>query len=219
MVNPLIIAGCLAVRLGGVVFLFVGGESRAEKRRAAVNRGSPKAIAASSRSDDAQEADRRRPARPREGDASANNLQARIDQSGLSISRRRFIAACVVFGLLLGAAAWVQIEQRAARGDGRRDRLRRFAAPPASNGFAGGGSSKFIANFPNAIDIIVRGVKSGLPLGDTIRIAAKESAEPVRVRIASRVVEFVVARADAAPKPSSGWPSGFRSRKRTSSRS
>ena len=41
-------------------------------------------------------------------------------------------------------------------------------------------SADFIANFPNAIDIIVRGVKSGLPLGDTIRIAANEGAEPVR---------------------------------------
>ena len=40
--------------------------------------------------------------------------------------------------------------------------------------------SKFIESFPNAIDIIVRGVKSGLPLGDTIRIAANESEEPVR---------------------------------------
>ncbi len=39
---------------------------------------------------------------------------------------------------------------------------------------------EFIANFPNAIDIIVRGVKSGLPLGDTMRIAANESDEPVR---------------------------------------
>ena len=32
--------------------------------------------------------------------------------------------------------------------------------------------NKFIANFPTAIDIIVRGVKAGLPLGDTVIIAA-----------------------------------------------
>ena len=40
--------------------------------------------------------------------------------------------------------------------------------------------AKFIASFPAAIDIIVRGVKSGLPLGDTIRIAAEECDDPVR---------------------------------------
>ena len=39
---------------------------------------------------------------------------------------------------------------------------------------------KFIDNFPKALDIIVRGVKAGLPLGDTMRIVANESPEPVR---------------------------------------
>ena len=34
--------------------------------------------------------------------------------------------------------------------------------------------------FPNALDIIVRGVKAGLPLGDTLRIIANEAPEPVR---------------------------------------
>ena len=48
--------------------------------------------------------------------------------------------------------------------------------------------NKFIANFPNAIDLIVRGVKSGLPLGDTMRIAANETAEPVRTEF-RKIVE------------------------------
>jgi tight adherence protein B len=39
---------------------------------------------------------------------------------------------------------------------------------------------KFINEFPNAMDVVVRGVKSGLPLGDCIRIIANEAAEPVR---------------------------------------
>ena len=38
----------------------------------------------------------------------------------------------------------------------------------------------FVNEFPNAIDVIIRGVKSGLPLGDCIRIIASEAAEPVR---------------------------------------
>jgi tight adherence protein B len=39
---------------------------------------------------------------------------------------------------------------------------------------------KFLEDFPNAIDIVVRGVKAGLPLNDTLRTIAAESAEPVR---------------------------------------
>ncbi|TLP45995.1 MULTISPECIES: type II secretion system F family protein [Cohaesibacter] len=40
--------------------------------------------------------------------------------------------------------------------------------------------NKFIAEFPNAIDVIVRGIRTGLPLGDCIVIASSETAEPVR---------------------------------------
>ncbi len=39
---------------------------------------------------------------------------------------------------------------------------------------------KFANEFPNAVDVIVRGVKSGLPLGDCLRIIAGEAQEPVR---------------------------------------
>jgi len=38
----------------------------------------------------------------------------------------------------------------------------------------------FSDEFPNAVDIIVRGVKSGLPLVDCLRIISLESQEPVR---------------------------------------
>jgi tight adherence protein B len=39
---------------------------------------------------------------------------------------------------------------------------------------------KFSAEFPNAVDIIVRGVKAGLPLVDCLRIISTEAQEPVR---------------------------------------
>src|SRR6478735_1030371 len=39
---------------------------------------------------------------------------------------------------------------------------------------------KFGNEFPNAIDVIVRGIKSGLPLNDCLRIIAAEAVEPVR---------------------------------------
>ncbi len=37
----------------------------------------------------------------------------------------------------------------------------------------------FTSEFPNAIDIIVRGIKSGLPVNDCLRVIASESPEPV----------------------------------------
>lgn len=37
----------------------------------------------------------------------------------------------------------------------------------------------FLMEFPSAIDVIVRGVKAGLPLGDCVKIVAREAAEPV----------------------------------------
>ena len=40
--------------------------------------------------------------------------------------------------------------------------------------------ARFIEELPNAIDVIVRGVKAGLPLNDCIRVIAAETAEPVR---------------------------------------
>ena len=39
---------------------------------------------------------------------------------------------------------------------------------------------KFLEEFPNAIDIVTRGVKTGLPLGDCLKAIAAEGQEPVR---------------------------------------
>ena len=47
---------------------------------------------------------------------------------------------------------------------------------------------KFLAEFPNSIDVIVRAIKSGLPLNDGIRLIASEAKEPVRGEF-RRIVE------------------------------
>ncbi len=46
----------------------------------------------------------------------------------------------------------------------------------------------FLKEFPNALDVIVRAVKSGLPLNDAVRMIASESQEPVRGEF-RRIVE------------------------------
>ena len=40
--------------------------------------------------------------------------------------------------------------------------------------------TQFVAGFADAIDVIVRGVKSGLPLNECLGIIARESSEPLR---------------------------------------
>jgi len=46
----------------------------------------------------------------------------------------------------------------------------------------------FLNEFPNALDVIVRAVKSGLPLNDGIRLIASEAPEPVKSEF-RRIVE------------------------------
>lgn len=48
--------------------------------------------------------------------------------------------------------------------------------------------AKFTSHFADAMEIIVRGVRTGLPLGDCLKIIAHESPEPVREEF-SRVCE------------------------------
>ncbi|WP_050577461.1 type II secretion system F family protein [Sinorhizobium arboris] len=40
--------------------------------------------------------------------------------------------------------------------------------------------ARFTAEFPNAVDVIVRGLKAGLPMPDCLRVIAAEAQEPVK---------------------------------------
>ena len=189
MVNPIAVAGCLAIGFGGLAFAFVGGDSRADKRRAAVAKSDAKTLSASANFDRAarkkQIADGLRDIEKK--GKRRFNLAARIGQAGLSITTQQYWIGSLLLGLFVSAFAY--LESRSAllavlvgvigaigvpQLTLARLRIRRI--------------NKFISNFPTAIDIIVRGIKSGLPLGDTIRIAAAESPEPVKSEF-RRVVE------------------------------
>ena len=189
MVNPIAVAGCLAIGLGGLAFAFVSGDTRADKRRAAVAKSDAKALSASASVD--RTARKKQIAdglRDLEMKAKRRaNLATRIEQAGLSITKQQYWIGSLLLGLICSALTYLQsrsllltllVAVTAAIGLPQltlaRLRIRRI--------------SKFVANFPTAIDIIVRGIKSGLPLGDTVRIAASESPEPVKSEF-RRVVE------------------------------
>lgn len=106
-------------------------------------------------------------------------LQVRLAQAGLDWSRQRFIVISVVLGVVAFFLAFilrwpVYLALGLAFVAG-------FGLPRWLLGWLKKRrEQKFLREFPNAVDVIVRGVKSGLPLGDCIRIVASESQEPVR---------------------------------------
>jgi tight adherence protein B len=178
--NPLLIAILLAVAMGGLAFVFVSGDSRAKKRQDALTTGVVKSreIGLDRGARRKQVADSLKELEQRTGRKRAS-LQARIQQTGLAFTTRQFFIASAFGGVLVAALVFALTHSVF------------IAAPSALIGAFGLPNfvlarlrkrriSKFVAEFPNAIDVIVRGVKAGLPLGDCLRIVAKEAAEPVR---------------------------------------
>jgi tight adherence protein B len=106
-------------------------------------------------------------------------LKKRLEQAGLGISPTVFHIASVVFGLILGLVAFVlgmkPIVAALIMFAGG------FGLPRWVLGMLRGHRMKaFGEEFANAIDVIVRGIKSGLPLNDCLQIIARESQEPVK---------------------------------------
>lgn len=105
-------------------------------------------------------------------------LAARLQQGGLSISVRTFWIISAVFGLCTGViplvlhqALWMALAAAVVAGLG----LPRWVV-----GFLANKRKKaFTEHFPDAIDIIVRGIKSGLPVHDCLRIISHESSPPL----------------------------------------
>jgi tight adherence protein B len=176
-----------AISAGGVVYaLFyprLSGQARAEQRRrdfaapvavrVAADREAQGQLRRGLVAQSLKDIENREKARHR------LTIEARIEQAGLSWSRKQYwllgggVGLVLAIGLLamsgnlgmalvgfliglLGLPRWYL----AHRGKKRMQR--------------------FINEFPNALDVIVRGIKSGLPLNDCLRIIANEAQEPVR---------------------------------------
>jgi tight adherence protein B len=114
-------------------------------------------------------------------------LKVQIKQAGMEIPMQRFYVYSVVAGVVLSIVVFVLgaplIVVPGAFVVGALGMPRWFVS------FMRGRRVKaFLNEFPNALDIIVRAIKSGLPLNDGIRLIASESPEPVRTEF-RRIVE------------------------------
>lgn len=191
MVDPQIVTLAVtvlaALSVGGIAYVivmpFVSGERQADKRMASVSQGHRAARrtvtneVANTRKKEVQ--DTIRDLEEKQKSKKKAPLRVRLQQAGLNVPVRSFYIASVISGLVIGGVVYIT---------GSSLIVTALATLSGGVGFprwlisflAKRRQKQFMHEFANAIDIIVRGVKSGLPLNDCLRIIAEESAEPVK---------------------------------------
>lgn len=106
-------------------------------------------------------------------------LQDQIFQAGLKISKRNFIRNQIIAGAAIFVVTWllqVPLLYAFVFGLAGGYLVPKFLLGRARKKY----QSRFLEELPNAVEAIVRGVKSGLPLNDSMRLVAKEVKEPVK---------------------------------------
>jgi tight adherence protein B len=182
-----------AAAMGGIAWVFVypilSGERQTEKRVASVAKPEPIARAVrgqqKSRRDTVENT--LKEIEDRHKKHSRLPLAVKIQQAGLGITKQQFffIAAGVgvvffLVGLFTGAGLVV------AAGLGFAGA---FGLPFWSLAFLKKRrQAKFLNSFPDSVDVIVRGIKAGLPLLDCLKMIATDAVEPVRSEF-RRVIE------------------------------
>lgn len=178
----------ITVAVGGVLYVFVypliSGENRVEQRMKDISadeiharRSRKVADSATSRRQQVEESLKQLEAKQK--NAKNPPIEIRLQQAGLSTTKKQyylFSAAAGLLGFVLmmfsGMGLLLAVPAGIAAG---------FGIPRWVIGYLKQKrEQKFILELPNAIDVIVRGVKAGLPIGDCIRIIANETVEPVR---------------------------------------
>jgi len=184
----LAMAFLFAVAGGGVAWVFIypvlSGDRKAEKRVASVGRSDAPAARASQqravqRSKREQVEESLKELELRRTKAKSLPLSMRINQAGLNWSKQQFWLISAACGLAACAGVFLS-------GMG--------PLPALGFGFAAGfgfprwlliflrkrRENKFLAAFPDAVDVIVRGIKAGLPLLESIKIVVNDAPEPVK---------------------------------------
>ena len=172
---------------GGIAWVFIypllSGERRADQRKASIARSQPVVAAGISRAAPKvrreQVEETLKEIEIRRKNAKSPPLSTRIAQAGLSWSKRKFLiisaglaVAAFASAFFMGASLWTAAGVSFAAGLGLPRWMLSFLKKRRER--------KFIAGFADAVDVIVRGVKAGLPLGDCLRVIASDAQEPVK---------------------------------------
>jgi tight adherence protein B len=181
----LLIAFMGFVIVGGLGFVLAGGgqgDSKASKRVQALAGGKTERPRARTAADVAgvrrKQIQQTLKAAERQERRARLTIEARLRQAGLKLTVRDFWIMCAVVGalvflsaLILKANLLIAVGFAFAAG---------FGLPRWVIGFlAKRRMKKFTEEFPNATDVIVRGIKSGLPVHDCLKVIGKESPEPL----------------------------------------
>jgi tight adherence protein B len=184
--QTLALAFLAATAIGGVAWVFLypllSGERKAEARRASIAR---------SEATPARQAEKSQRSRREQVEGSLKEIEARrqkdskvplsvrISQAGLDWSTRKFWTISGIIGAVFFVASFV---------------LGGGLTAAIGMGFAGGfglprwilgflkkrREKKFLVALPDAVDVIVRGIKAGLPLFESIKVVAADSPEPLK---------------------------------------
>ena len=181
------IAMLAALCIGAIGFVFVGGESKSQQRVARVTRAGNARLTSVADSDVDNSEKRRKQMQEtlktledkQKEQKKRIPLKTRIERAGLDIEPRIFYIASAVCGLvvmlglkLAGLALFIALLGGFAAAFGLPRWVLSYLMKKRQKAFT--------EEFANAIDVIVRGVKSGLPVNDCLKIIATESPEPVR---------------------------------------
>ena len=177
-----------AIAFAAVVFILVepylSGAKKAEKRISSLTENTAKKINVRSAADVAANrkkavADTIKELENRQKANETVSLRLRLQRAGLDMTPKGYWIASVITGVVCTIICYLLMPTAA------------IAAPIA--GFVGAfglprwylsfstkrRQTKFLKEFANAIDVIVRGVKSGLPLNECLAIISRESPEPI----------------------------------------
>jgi tight adherence protein B len=172
--------------VGGLAYVFLypalSGERKAEKRRASVAKSEPVAIRQTERvqrSRREQVEGTLKEVEARQKAAAKVSVQMRLEQAGLDWTKERFFVASAILGVIGALGTFFA-------GGGLLGALGigfgfGFGVPRWILGYLKKRrEKKFLKALPDAVDVIVRGIKAGLPLFDSIRVVAADAPEPLR---------------------------------------
>jgi tight adherence protein B len=190
--QPLALFFLVTVAIGGIAWVFLypilSGEKKAEQRRANVAKAEPAVTrqvrGQKSRRDSVEGTLREMEQRHKK--QSRQPLTVRITQAGLTWSKQRYYITSAALGigaflagLIVDVGLLTALGLGFAAGLGVPSWLLKFLKNRRE--------AKFIDALPDAVDVIVRGIKAGLPLLDSLKIITVDSPEPLRSEFAAIV--------------------------------
>jgi tight adherence protein B len=183
--QTLALAFLAATAVGGLAWVFIypllSGEKKAEARRASVARAEPVA-----RQTDKAQRSRREQVEGSMKEVEARrqkekrvSLSVRLTQAGLAWTPQKFMiisgalgAACFAIAFFMGGGLLGAVGLSFAAG---------FGLPRWILGYLKKRREKnFLKALPDAVDVIVRGIKAGLPLFESIKVVAADAPEPLK---------------------------------------